>query len=351
MNKIEIFGLNIDELKEKFVENGFKKFRAKQVFDWMYKKGVFSFENMRNISKSDIILLEEKFEMLPNLIKVLEDQMSKDMLTRKVLLELKDGNSIETVCMRHDYGYSVCVSSQIGCNMNCSFCASGLTGCVRNLTAAEILLQVYFFNQTLMSQDSKISRIAVMGSGEPMLNFDNVFNALKFIHEPAVSDMSYRNMTVSTCGIIPGIVKMEELGLPINLAISLHAVNGDLRTELMPINEKYNYLDVIKEANEYAISSGRQVTYEYILIDGLNDTEAYAEILVNALKYKKALVNLIPANPVVEKGYDRSSDKNVNAFYNVLKSHNINVTIRKEMGKDIDAACGQLRSKYRKTNK
>ena len=347
MDKIDIFGLSMDELNEIFVVKGFKKFRAKQVFDWMYKKGIFSFEKMRNISKNDIALLEESFLMLPNQIKVLKDQISEDLLTRKVLLELTDGNSIETVCMKHNYGYSVCVSSQVGCNMNCSFCASGLTGCVRNLTVAEILLQVYFFNQTLMREESKVSRVVVMGSGEPMLNFENVFNALKFIHEPTVSDMSYRNMTVSTCGIIPGIVKMQELDLPINLAISLHAVNDDLRNELMPVNKKYNYLDVIKASNDYAISSGRQVTYEYILIDELNDSENYAEILVNLLKYKKALVNLIPANPVVEKGYNRSKESNVNKFFDVLKSHNINVTIRKEMGKDIDAACGQLRAKYK----
>ena len=345
MEKIDIFGLNIEALQDLLATHGFKKFRAKQVFEWIYKKSVFEFSKMKNISKDDIQLLEENFIILPARIKILKEQISSDKLTRKVLIELPDGNSIETVCMSHDYGYSVCVSSQVGCNMGCAFCASGLTGFVRNLTQAEILLQVYYFNQLLAPANGYVSRVVVMGAGEPMLNFDAVLGALEFLHMETASNMSYRNMTISTCGIIPGIEKLVEKKLPINLAISLHSVKDDIRTELMPINNNYPFLEVIKAADHYAKATGRQVTYEYILIANKNDSLLDAELLSNALKFKNASVNLIPANPVEENGFKRPSSNTVERFLQVLKKNKINATVRREMGKDIDAACGQLRSK------
>jgi 23S rRNA (adenine2503-C2)-methyltransferase len=230
--------------------------------------------------------------------------------------------------------------------MHCAFCASGLQGASRNLTLAEILAQVYVFQMQLHSQNERISRVVVMGSGEPMLNFEAVFGALQFLHQPDAANIGYRNMTVSTCGIIPGIKKMQGLGLPINLAISLHAVRDDLRTELMPVNKGYPFPDVIAAAEEYARSSGRQVTYEYILLADKNDSDRDAELLAEYLRYKQASVNLIPVNPVPEKGFFRPGTKRIEQFLSVLQRHRINATVRKEMGKDINAACGQLRAAY-----
>lgn len=342
--KKEIFGLTPEALQQEFVAVGLKKFRAAQVYQWLYKKSVFKFADMRNISKADIAVLEEKFTVLPAQIKILTRWQSSDNLTEKLLLELADGNSVETVLMHHDYGYSVCVSSQVGCAMGCAFCASGLNGCVRNLTAAEIIMQVYLFNAMIAPQ--QVSRVVVMGSGEPMLNYDEVLGALKFLHREDTLFMSYRNMTVSTCGVIPGIERLTQEAVPINLAISLHAVKNDVRTELMPVNKGYPFPDVIAAAEKYAQAGGRQVTYEYILIKDKNDTPEDAQLLSNYLKFKHASVNLIPANPVPEKGFERPSAKRIEGFLSTLQKNKINATIRKEMGKDINAACGQLRAKF-----
>ena len=342
--KKEIFGLTPEALQQEFVAVGLKKFRAAQVYQWLYKKSVFKFADMRNISKADIAVLEENFTVLPAQIKILTRWQSSDNLTEKLLLELADGNSVETVLMHHDYGYSVCVSSQVGCAMGCAFCASGLNGCVRNLTAAEIIMQVYLFNAMIAPQ--QVSRVVVMGSGEPMLNYDEVLGALKFLHREDTLFMSYRNMTVSTCGVIPGIECLTQEAVPINLAISLHAVKNDVRTELMPVNKGYPFPDVIAAAEKYAQAGGRQVTYEYILIKDKNDTPEDAQLLSNYLKFKHASVNLIPANPVPEKGFERPSAKRIEGFLSTLQKNKINATIRKEMGKDINAACGQLRAKF-----
>ncbi|MFR4384155.1 MAG: 23S rRNA (adenine(2503)-C(2))-methyltransferase RlmN [Phascolarctobacterium sp.] len=348
MMKQEIFGLTIEELQNLFVEQGLKKFRAKQVFQWLYQKSVFDFAAMHNLSKADITLLEEKFTILPRRIEILREQNSTDGLTSKLLLGLPDGNSVETVLMHHDYGYSVCVSSQVGCDMHCAFCASGLNGAVRNLTAAEIVAQVYLFNERLRDEKVMVSRVVVMGSGEPMLNFDAVLGALDFLHREDTCLMSYRNMTISTCGIIPGIVRLAEQGKPINLAISLHAVKNELRTELMPVNKGFPFVDVITAAEEYSKAGGRQVTYEYILLKGKNDSTQDAELLSNYLPYNHPTVNLNTANPVQEQVFERPSKKAVERFLQVLQKNRINATVRKEMGKDIDAACGQLRAKFAK---
>lgn len=351
MNKKEIFGLTIEKLQELFVQYGMKKFRAKQVYQWLYEKAVFDFAQMHNISKTDIAVLQENFTVLPEQIKILREQDSSDGLTSKLLLEFPDGNSVETVLMHHDYGYSVCVSSQVGCDMHCAFCASGINGCIRNLSAAEIIAQVYLFNNRLRTHNASVSRVVVMGSGEPMLNYDNVMGALDFLHRKDTCNMSYRNMTVSTCGIIPGIARMQNDARPVSLAISLHAVKNELRTSLMPVNKGYNYLDVIAAAEKYAVKSGRQVTYEYILLKNINDSTEDAELLSNCLRFKHAAVNLIPANPVIEKGFERPAQAAVEKFLRVLQKNRINATVRKEMGKDIDAACGQLRAKFAEEQK
>ncbi len=344
----DIFGLTIEKLQDLFVAAGMKKFRAKQVYQWLYQKSVFDFAAMHNLSKADIATLEQSFCVLPRKIEILREQNSGDGMTSKLLLGLPDGNSVETVLMHHDYGYSVCVSSQVGCDMHCAFCASGLNGAVRNLSAAEIVAQVYLFNERLRGENAQVSRVVVMGSGEPMLNFDNVLGALDFLHREDTCNMSYRNMTLSTCGIIPGIKRLEEQGKPINLAISLHAVKDELRTSLMPVNKGYPFVDVIAAAESYSRASGRQITYEYILLKNKNDSPQDAELLSNYLRYKQASVNLIPANPVPEQGFERPSKNAVERFVHILQKNRINATVRKEMGKDIDAACGQLRAKFAK---
>lgn len=344
----DIFGLTIEELQDLFVAAGMKKFRAKQVYQWLYQKSVFDFAAMHNLSKADIATLEQSFCVLPRKIEILREQNSSDGMTSKLLLGLPDGNSVETVLMHHDYGYSVCVSSQVGCDMHCAFCASGLNGAVRNLSAAEIVAQVYLFNERLRGENAQVSRVVVMGSGEPMLNFDNVLGALDFLHREDTCNMSYRNMTLSTCGIIPGIKRLEEQGKPINLAISLHAVKDELRTSLMPVNKGYPFVYVIAAAESYSRASGRQITYEYILLKNKNDSPQDAELLSNYLRYKQASVNLIPANPVPEQGFERPSKNAVERFVHILQKNRINATVRKEMGKDIDAACGQLRAKFAK---
>ena len=369
--KIDIFGLTIEELTEVLASKGLKKFRAKQVFQWLYQKSVFDFDAMHNLSKVDIALLEEHFTVLPRQITILREQNSSDGLTSKLLLGLPDGNSVETVLMHHDYGYSVCVSSQVGCDMHCAFCASGLKGAVRNLTAPEIIAQVYLFNERLRQKHEQalqqtatqpasankqnkqakpdmVSRVVVMGSGEPMLNFDAVLGALDFVHREDTCFMSYRSMTISTCGIIPGIQRLAEQGKPINLAVSLHAVRNDLRTSLMPVNKGFPFVDVIAASEAYSQAGGRQVTYEYILLKNKNDSVQDAELLSNYLRYKHASVNLIPANPVPEQGFERPSKAAIERFVKILQKNRISVTVRKEMGKDIDAACGQLRAKFAK---
>ena len=346
--KIDIFGLTIEELQEVLVSKGLKKFRAKQIFQWLYQKSVFDFSAMHNLSKADIAILEENFTVLPREITILREQNSSDGLTSKLLLGLPDGNSVETVLMHHDYGYSVCVSSQVGCDMRCAFCASGLKGAVRNLSAAEIIAQVYLFNERIREHKQMVSRVVVMGSGEPMLNFDAVLGALDFFHREDTCFMSYRNMTISTCGIIPGINRLAEQGKPINLAVSLHAVRNDLRTSLMPVNKGFPFVDVIAAAEAYSEAGGRQVTYEYILLKDKNDSVQDAELLSNYLRYKHASVNLIPANPVPEQGFERPGKAAIERFVKVLTKNRINATVRKEMGKDIDAACGQLRAKFAK---
>ena len=344
--KTEIFGMPLSQLQTALAELGLKKFRAKQIFDWLYQKCVFDFTQMSNLGKAERQLLQECFSVLPAEIHIVRRLDSSDALTQKILLELPDGNAIETVLMHHDYGYSVCVSSQAGCDMHCAFCASGLHGAARNLTVAEILAQLYVFQAQLHPQNERVSRVVVMGSGEPMLNFDAVFGALQFLHQPDVGNIGYRNMTVSTCGIIPGIKKMQGLGLPVNLAVSLHAVRNELRSELMPVNKGYPFPDVIAAAEEYAVSSGRQVTYEYILLADKNDSDRDAELLAEYLRYKQASVNLIPVNPVPEKGFFRPGEKRIERFLSILQRHRIHATVRREMGKDINAACGQLRAAF-----
>lgn len=344
MTKKEILGLTLEQMQDEFLALGLKKFRAEQVFRWIYEKGATTFEEMTNLSKENRSLLEGTYSILSGAVKVLRTYDSADRLTHKVLLGLSDGASVETVLMHHDYGYSACLSSQVGCAMNCTFCASGLHGFMRNLTAGEILAQLYYFDHVLLPKGERVSRIVIMGSGEPMLNLDNVLAALDLMHHDKGQCISYRNMTISTCGIVPGIEEMTRQGRTINLAVSLHAATGALRDRLMPINGKYPFPEVIDAASRYEKMNGRQVMYEYILLAGINDREEDARALAEALSGKECVVNLIPANSVPEKGFRRPEDRDVDRFFQYLKKRHINVTVRKEMGKDINAACGQLRA-------
>ncbi len=352
MDKIkeDIFGLTEKELKSVIDDLSLPAFRAKQVLDWLYKKQVWDFWAMSNIAKKDQALLSETFTVLPAKTKLLANQLSADGLTNKLLLGLADGNSIETVGMQHSYGYSVCVSSQVGCAMGCSFCASTIGGFTRNLSAAEMLMQVAFFQKTLFADGGRVSSIVIMGAGEPFLNYDEVIKFLRLLHLPEIYNMGFRNITLSTCGLVDGIEKLLAEDVPINLAVSLHAPEDELRSQLMPVNKKHDIATVIKAADQYAQVSGRRITYEYILLKGVNDSPVMAKKLALLLTGKLAAVNIIPVNVLPGKNWQQPERSRVEKFLAVLTAHGIAATVRKEMGNDIKAACGQLKAGYNKKN-
>ena len=339
-----IFGLTIEQLKEKLKPLGMQPFRAGQIIEWMYQKNVYDFEKMTNLSLDMRTQLQEYFIIDSGEIAVQKD--SEDKKTSKMLVEFADGSAVETVLMRQSYGNSICISSQAGCSMGCSFCASTLHGLKRNLTAGEMLAQAMKSQEIVNKDGQRINNIVIMGSGEPLLNYDNVLGFIRLVHEKYCMDIGYRNITVSTSGIIPMMEKLAAEDLPITLSVSLHAPEDELRSRLMPINKKYPLADVIKAADNYAKITKRRITYEYVLIDGINDNLLQAEQLAKLLAHKLANVNLIPINPVQERNFRRPSQKYIRAFLDFLQKHHINATIRKEMGTDIDAACGQLRNKY-----
>ncbi|MBQ1460961.1 MAG: 23S rRNA (adenine(2503)-C(2))-methyltransferase RlmN [Selenomonas sp.] len=320
-------------------------FRAKQIAQWLYQKGVVDFGAMTNLSKDLRAQLAQAFVIARPQVKARLD--SQDGKTTKFLLEYADGTAIETVLMRQPYGNSICVSTQAGCNMGCAFCASTLHGMARDLTCGEILAQAVVINDMLREENgSKVDTMVIMGSGEPLMNYTEVLKFLRLIHEPYTLGMGYRNITLSTSGIVPRMYQLAEEGLPISLSVSLHAPNQKLRSELMPINRKYPIQDVVAAARNYADKTKRRVTYEYILIDGVNDGEEQAKELVALMRGQLASVNLIPINPVVERNLLRPSKARIDWFEGYLASHHVNVTVRREMGTDIQAACGQLRNKH-----
>ena len=339
--KTNIFGMTIEELSAEFDKLKLPKFRSKQIAEWIYKRGATSFKQMTNLSKSLRSQLEELYEIKP--AKLIDRLDSDDGLTTKFLLELNDGNAVETVLMRHDYGNSVCISTQVGCAMGCKFCASTIKGLERNLSAAEILSEVLFVNS--MIKEQRIDNIVVMGIGEPLMNYDNLIKFLKMIHADYTIGLSYRKITVSTCGIVPNIYKLAEEDIPITLSISLHAPTNELRSQIMPINNNFGINEVVKAGRDYGEKTGRRVTYEYILIGEVNDTTEHALQLSRLLSGQLANVNLIPINPVAERDFKRPTKECVNKFADFLNNHGITATIRKEMGANINAACGQLRMK------
>ncbi len=326
----------LTQLKEWFSKEQEPPFRAVQLFEWLYKHQVMEYAQMTNLP----LELREHLEEVAPLFwpAVVRKQVSANDGTHKLLLELIDGNLIETVFIPHDYGNSVCVSSQVGCALGCSFCATGITGFIRNLTVAEMVDQVLAFQ-------TKISSVVLMGMGEPMLNLDRVLTFLEILHDPRGLNIGYRHITISTSGIPRGIRQLAETGLPITLAISLHAPNDDIRSKLMPINHKYPIATVLEAADYYAQLTGRRYTLEYALIGELNDSVYLARDLARLLSGRLCHVNLIPLNPVAENNFKRSAAKKIEDFMIVLESAGIPVTLRREMGSDIDAACGQLRSR------
>lgn len=344
-DKPSIYSLKIDELKKWVQEQGEKTFRAEQLYDWLYIKRVDRFEDMTNLSKSFRQKLEDAFTITT--LNTLIQQTSKDG-TMKFLFELHDGYSIETVLMRHEYGNSVCVTTQVGCRIGCTFCASTLGGLKRNLEAGEIVSQVLKVQKALDETEERVSSVVVMGIGEPFDNYEALVTFLKVINDDKGLNIGARHITVSTSGIIPKIYKFADENMQINFAVSLHAPNTELRSKLMPINRAYKLPDLMEAIKYYIDKTGRRVSFEYGLFGGENDQVEHAEELARLVKGIKCHINLIPVNYVPERNYVRTPRDQIFAFEKVLKNHGINVTIRREQGHDIDAACGQLRAKERK---
>ncbi len=337
-----IYDLTFNELEEYLVNKGLKPFRAKQIFKWLYEKRIHSFEEMSDISKSLIDELKKDFSFEE--FKEKRRQVSKDG-TIKFLFELNDGTLIETVLMVFDYGYSACISSQVGCNMGCKFCASGLLKKQRDLSVGEIVLQVLSLQRHLDKTNERLDNIVVMGTGEPFDNYDNVLKALSIINSPYGLEIGARHISISTCGLAPKIRQFANEKVQYNLAISLHSANNELRNELMPINKAYNLEELMDALEYYSSLNNRRLTFEYLLIKDLNNSSKDADDLAHYLKGKNAYINLIPYNEVKENPYHSTSDEETLAFYDMLKKRGLAVTLRVKRGVDIDAACGQLRAK------
>ncbi|WP_428909574.1 23S rRNA (adenine(2503)-C(2))-methyltransferase RlmN [Niallia sp. Krafla_26] len=353
MNKESIYGLTFEQLTDWLLERGHKKFRATQVWDWLYNKRVTDFSKMSNVNKELLQLLEENFSIHTTTLNTKQESADG---TIKFLFNLKDGNLIETVLMRHKYGFSVCVTTQVGCNIGCSFCASGILAKNRDLSSGEIVEQIMNVQHHLDEQgkDERVSHVVVMGIGEPFDNFENLIKFLTVINDQKGLAIGARHITVSTSGLSPKIYEFADLQLQVNLALSLHAPNNELRSRIMKINKAYP-IEKLMEALEYYLEkTNRRITIEYILLRDVNDHQEEALQLANLLKDKRhlAYVNLIPYNPVNEHiQYERSEKESILIFYDTLKKHGINCVIRQEQGTDIDAACGQLRSKQMKKEK
>ena len=341
--KKDIKSLNQTETCEYIESLGEKKFRGKQIYEWMHKKLVSSIDDMTNISVAFREKLKAETEF--TVLKKVDCQESAIDGTRKYLFELADGNMVESVFMRYKHGNSVCISSQVGCRMGCRFCASTLDGLVRGLTPAEMLEQIYRIES---DTEERVSNVVVMGTGEPLDNYDNLLKFIELLTDENGLNISQRNITVSTCGIVPKIRELADKKLSITLALSLHAPNQSKRLELMPIANKYDISEVIDACKYYFDTTGRRISFEYSLVAGVNDSEEDAEELASLIKGINCHVNLIPVNPIKERDYVQSSREAVLSFQKKLEKFGINVTIRREMGRDIDGACGQLRRRYMK---
>lgn len=332
-----IYDKTINQLEEFFISIEDKKFRSVQIFEWLYLKRVNSFDSMTNIKKEVLDILKNKFSI--EKLKLVEVQRSTD--SNKYLFELSDGNRVESVLMRHDYGNSICISSQVGCNMGCKFCESGRLKKVRNLTAGEMVLQILMVEEDI---GERIDFVVVMGIGEPFDNFDSIVDFISIINHPKGIGIGSRHITVSTSGIVPKIKEFAKLDYQVNLAISLHAPNDEIRSSLMPINKAYPISKLMDEVKKYLSKTNRRVMIEYIMLKDINDKEEHALELCNLVKGINCVVNLIPYNETSHLEFKRSKKDTILRFYDIMKKNRVNVTIRKEFGKEISAACGQLRS-------
>ena len=341
MNKKDIVSLSFDELKIEMEGIGEKAFRAKQIYEWLHVKLVDSFDEMTNLSKA----LREKLDShyrIP-MVKMVERQISKIDGTNKFLFQMEDGHVVESVLMRYKHGNSVCISSQVGCRMGCKFCASTIGGLERNLLPAEMVREIY---QIQKISGERVANVVVMGSGEPLDNYDNFVRFVHLLSDEHGLHISQRNITISTCGIVPNMKRLAEEQLQITLALSLHGSTQEKRKVLMPIANKYELPDVLEACDYYFEKTGRRITFEYSLVHGVNDRDEDAEELIEILRHRNCHLNLIPVNPIKERSFEKPSRKSAENFKNKLEKSGINVTIRREMGSDIDGACGQLRRRY-----
>lgn len=341
MEQLDIKSQSLEELKETMAILGEKAFRAKQLYEWMHKKLATDYGEMTNLSGALKDKLKAGFPLVS--LKALEVQTSKLDGTQKYLFALGDGNVVESVLMKYKHGNSVCISSQVGCKMGCRFCASTIGGWTRNLTPSEMLDQVYKIQKL---SGERVSNVVVMGTGEPLDNYENLLRFVYMLTDENGLHISQRNITVSTCGLVPRIYELAEEGLQITLAISLHASTQEKREKLMPIAKKYSIEEVLEACRKYFEKTGRRITFEYSLVGGENDSQEDAYRLAMLLQGLCCHVNLIPVNPIKERNFVQSEKKVIEKFQNKLEKYQINVTIRREMGRDIDGACGQLRKSY-----
>ena len=341
MDKKDIKSMNLQELKDEMKELGEKSFRAAQIYEWIHVKLIQSFDEMTNISEKLKEKLRETYEF--TMLEIVDKQVSSIDGTAKYLFRLQDGNLIESVLMKYKHGNSVCISSQAGCRMGCKFCASTIDGLKRNLTPSEMLEQIY---RIQLESGERVSNVVVMGTGEPFDNYNNLIRFLRLLTDENGVHISARNITVSTCGIVPNIKAFAEEDMQVTLAISLHAPNNEKRRKMMPIANKYSIEELLEACRYFFEKTGRRITFEYSLADGVNDSSQDARELISLLKGMNCHVNLIPINPVEELEFEGSAKKVAEKFKNKLEKSRINVTIRREMGRDIDGACGQLRRKF-----
>jgi len=341
MNKKDIVSLSFDELKIEMENIGEKAFRAKQIYEWLHVKLADSFDEMTNLSKA----LREKLhsEYRIPMVKMVERQVSQIDGTNKFLFQLEDGHVVESVLMRYKHGNSVCISSQVGCRMGCKFCASTIGGLERNLLSSEMVREIY---QIQKISGERVANVVVMGSGEPLDNYDNFVRFVHLLSDEHGLHISQRNITISTCGIVPNMKRLADEQLQITLALSLHGSTQEKRKVLMPIANKYELPDVLEACDYYFEKTGRRITFEYSLVHGINDRDEDAEELIEILKHRNCHLNLIPVNSIKERNFEKPSRKSAENFKNKLEKSGINVTIRREMGSDIDGACGQLRRRY-----
>ena len=332
-----IYNISLENLEKILIENGYKKFNAHQIYDWLYKKRISSFDDMSNIKKELIEYLKQNYSL--NTIKLITKQEDIDVC--KYLFELNDGNKIEAVYMHHNYGHSLCISTQVSCNMGCAFCESGRLKKVRNLESSEMVEQILKIEEDL---NLRLTHLVLMGIGEPFDNYDNVIKFIDIVNSDKGIAIGSRHITVSTCGIVPKIKEFMNYDKQVNLAISLHAPNNEVRNKIMAINKAYPIEVLIDAIKEYINKTNRRVTFEYIMLKGINDSEKHALELSQLLKGINAYVNLIPYNETSHINLEKSSKEQILKFYDILKKNKINVTVRKEFGSKVSAACGQLRS-------